>query len=255
MPRKAASPSLAEQSAAPGGALAVDRAMSLLAAFRTGDASLSLAELALRSQLYKSTALRLLSSLQHARMVQRNAEGRWAPGSEVARLAALRASAFPLESQLLPLMRSLVRHTRESLAFHVRQGTQRMCLLRVDSPQALRDHIRVGDLLPLERGAGGRVLLAFGADPTPHGRVYKTIREQGYALLHGDRVPDLAGLSAPVWQADGSLAGALTLTAPSHRMQQRFVPLLRRAARDATAALGGDLAHHGGGTGGSVSRP
>ncbi|MFY9512326.1 MAG: IclR family transcriptional regulator, partial [Rubrivivax sp.] len=36
MPRKAAQASLADDEAAPGGAAAVDRALSLLAAFRSG---------------------------------------------------------------------------------------------------------------------------------------------------------------------------------------------------------------------------
>ena len=76
MPKKAAQPSLADQQAAPGGAAAVDRALSLLAAFRAGDRALGLAELALRTQLYKSTVLRLLASLEHARLLQQLPDGR-----------------------------------------------------------------------------------------------------------------------------------------------------------------------------------
>lgn len=244
MPRKAATPSLADQSSAPGGVLAVDRALTLLSAFRSGDAALGLSDLATRTGLYKSTALRLLTSLEHARMVQRGDDGRWTPGAEVARLAALRTASSPLQALLLPLMHGLVKDTRESVAFHVRHGTQRICLLRVDSPQALRDHVRVGDVLPLQRGSGGRVLLAFGSTRPPGGEVYRSIRANGFAYLDGDRVPDLSGVSAPVWQADGTLAGALTLTAPSQRMQTRFVPLLVCAARDATERLGGDVSRY-----------
>ena len=42
MPKKAAQPSVADLQAAPGGAAAVDRALSLLCAFRAGDDGLSL---------------------------------------------------------------------------------------------------------------------------------------------------------------------------------------------------------------------
>ena len=45
------------------GVAAVERALSVLGAFRDGDASLSLHELAARTGLYKSTILRLLVSL------------------------------------------------------------------------------------------------------------------------------------------------------------------------------------------------
>lgn len=53
------------------------------------------------------------------------------------------------------------------MAFHVRQGDQRLVLFRVDSPQGLRDHVRAGDLLPLDRGAGGLVLMAYGGAKGP----------------------------------------------------------------------------------------
>jgi DNA-binding IclR family transcriptional regulator len=236
MPRKAAQPAAADLAAAPGGALAVDRALSLLAAYQTGDDALSLAQLAGRTGLYKSTALRLLASLEHARLLQRDDDGRWRLGSEVARLHAIQSAAFSLEAQLLPLMRALVLRTHESVALHVRRGEQRLCLLRVDSPQLLRDHVRVGDVLPLARGAGGRVLLAFtGAK----GKLYDQIRKAGHVVLEGDRVPDLTGISAPVWAADGTLVGALTLTAPSHRMKAALVPTLVKAAQEATRRLGG----------------
>ena len=50
-------------SAEAGGVAAVDRALLLLTAYRAGDRSLSLADLAERAGLVKSTALRLLASL------------------------------------------------------------------------------------------------------------------------------------------------------------------------------------------------
>ena len=65
MPRKSLNESVADENAAPGGVAAVDRALSVLSAFQDGDAALSLAELAERTRLYKSTVLRLLASLEH----------------------------------------------------------------------------------------------------------------------------------------------------------------------------------------------
>lgn len=236
MPKKPAQPSLADEQAAPGGAAAVDRAVSLLAAFRPGDKALGVTELAERARLYKSTVLRLLASLAHGGLVQRTPEGRWALGPEVARLAAVHASQFALEDVLLPEMRDLVQRTQESVAFHVRHGGQRLVLYRVDSPQLLRDHVRAGDLLPLDRGAGGRVLAAYAGAT---GRVYDQVRRDGYVVVSGDRVPGLVGISAPVWNAQQALAGALTLTAPEARVQPAFVEELRRSAARATERLGG----------------
>jgi DNA-binding IclR family transcriptional regulator len=236
MPRKAVQPAKAEQVPAPGGAAAVDRALSLLGAFGQGDSALALAELAARTGLYKSTALRLLASLQHARLLRRLEDGRWALGAEVARLGALHTAAFSLQALVMPSLRSLVAATGESAAFHVRQGDERVCLHRVDSPQLLRDHIGVGDVLPLQRGSGGRVLLAYSG---ARGKLYEQIRREGVVELDSDRVPGLVGISAPVFGPAAVLVGALTLTVPASRRRATFAALVRRAAQALSLDLSG----------------
>jgi DNA-binding IclR family transcriptional regulator len=241
MPRKAQTESLADSDAAPGGAAAVDRALTLLAAFRQGDVSLSLAELASRTQLYKSTVLRLLASLEHARLIQRLDDGSYGLGSEVARLNAVYAASFSLERVVLPVLRALVAATRESAAYHVVQGDARLCLYRVDSPHPVRDHIKAGDVLPLQRGTGGRVLSAFSAQRTglsaKDKALYARIREEGYLSAQGDRLAGVAGISAPVFKADGSLAAALTLTMPTERYNERHV----QKVLEATHKLSGQV--------------
>jgi DNA-binding IclR family transcriptional regulator len=242
MPRKAQTESVADTHAAPGGAAAVDRALSLLSAFRAGDISLGLGELAERTQLYKSTVLRLLASLEHARLVQKLVDGRYALGAEVARLHGVYAASFSLDRVVLPVLRELVAATGESAAYHVRQGEARLCLYRVDSPHPIRDHIKAGDLLPADRGTGARILIAFGAGQVRAGsqkdhQLYARIREQGYHAAVGDRLAEVAGISAPVFGADGSLAGALTLTMPSHRYSERHVKPVLEAARRLTGQV------------------
>src|SRR5215204_585941 len=96
MPRYPAVPP-ARSSADAGGVAAVDRALMLLAAFRAGDRSLALPELAARTSLVKSTVLRLLASLQHFGLVQRLEDGRYGLGSEVARLQSIYTASFSLE--------------------------------------------------------------------------------------------------------------------------------------------------------------
>ena len=227
MPRKSSTPSLADEQAAPGGAAAVDRALSVLSAFRSGDKALSVTELADRTKLYKSTVLRLLASLAHGGLMRKTTDGLWSLGPEVSRLAAVYTASFSLEDVVLPVMRQLVAKTGESVALHIKQGDQRLCLFRVDSPQLLRDHVKAGDVLPLDRGAGGRVLMAFSG---AKGKVYDRIRKEGFIHSTGDRVPGLVGVSAPVWKGEGQLVGALTLTVPENRFKDEFVNDLRASA-------------------------
>lgn len=235
LPRKALEPSLADENSAPGGVAAVDRALSLLSAFERGESTLSLTDLAARTKLYKSTALRLLASLEHAGFVVRKGDGAYGLGPEVARLHGIFTGSFSLESEVMPALRNLVDTTQESAAFHVRQGEQRLCLYRVDSPHLVRDHTKAGDLLPMDRGSGGRVLCAFGG---AKGAMYDAIRKQGYAELDGDRVKDLTGISAPVFGADGELVGAVTLTMPTSRRKPGFQLAVRKAAARLSARLG-----------------
>ncbi|QHE88380.1 IclR family transcriptional regulator [Hydrogenophaga sp. BPS33] len=248
MPRKAQTPSLADANAATGGTAAVDRALSLLAAFRADDAALSLADLAARTQLHKSTALRLIASLEHARLLQRLDDGRYALGGEVARLHGIYAATFSLDRVVMPVLRQLVAATGESAAYHVRQGQvpnqTRLCLYRVDSPHPVRDHLRAGDVLPLHKGTGGRVLSAFGAGddsrkPTlADKRTHARIREEGFMTSVGDRLAEVAGVSAPVFHADGTIAAALTLTMPAHRYDERHVGKVLAAARQLSGRVG-----------------
>ena len=248
MPRKAQTPSVADANAATGGTAAVDRALSLLGAFRADDAALSLAELAERTQLHKSTALRLLASLEHAHLLQRLDDGRYGLGGEVVRLHGIYAASFSLDRLVMPVLRQLVAATGESAAYHVRQGQvpnqTRLCLYRVDSPHPVRDHIRAGDVLPLHKGTGGRVLSAFGAGddsrkPTQADkRIYAQIRADGFMTSVGDRLAEVAGISAPVFHVNGSIAASVTLTMPAHRFEERHVSAVLKAARQLSGRVG-----------------
>jgi DNA-binding IclR family transcriptional regulator len=234
MPRYLAR-ALPKASAAAGGVVAVDKALMLLTAFREGDRSITLAELAKRTQLAKSTALRLLSSLMHSGLVQKSGERGYLLGRETARLYGIYIGSFSLDAAVLPPLRALVERTKESAAFHVRQGDRRLTLYRVDSLQPLRDHGRAGDVFPLDRGSGGRVILAFSG---AKGAIYDAIRRDGFADLIGDRTPELAGISAPVFRAGKELVGAVTLTVPTVRHNRKHAKAVVEAARAISAALG-----------------
>jgi DNA-binding IclR family transcriptional regulator len=236
MPRRSAIPALADQNAAEGGIVTLDRALSLLAAFSSSTPVLSLGELAEKTQIYKSTALRMLASLEHANLVNRLPDGRYALGSEVERLHRVFAGSFSLETVVMPVLRGLVDKTKESAAFYVRQGEQRLCLYRVHSPRPVRDHMQPGDLLPLDRGAGGRVLLAFSG---AKGAIYAKIRRERIVVLVGDRVPELAGIGVPVFGAEGELVGALTLTMPADRLDRQDAQFVSQAGRRITRLLSG----------------
>ncbi|VCU69394.1 Pectin degradation repressor protein KdgR [Pigmentiphaga humi] len=235
MPRKARIDSIADEQSSPHGVAAVDRALTLLAAYRQGDCALSLSELAARTRLYPSTVSRLLSSLMHARLIERLEDGRYGLGLEVMRLYSVFSASFSMGRVVMPALTLLVEQSGESAAFHVAHGDHRLCLYRVDSPHPVRDHTRAGELLPLHQGSGGRVLTAYAetmpADTSAEDQaLYEQIRQRGYFGAINDRLNGVAGISAPVFKSDGSLAGAVTLTMPSDRYDDRYIPMVRAAA-------------------------
>jgi DNA-binding IclR family transcriptional regulator len=250
MPRKSAIPSLSERDASPGGVAAVDRALSLLAVFRAGEEPLSLAALAERTGLHKSTALRLLASLEHAMLIERLADGRYALGRGIVRLHHVHQASSSLERVVMPALRELVAATGESAALHALWGSaaqaHRISLFRVDSPQPIRDHYKVGDIIPLSGGTGARVLIAFSAESIRANSHFDSqdlaqIRQQGYSALCGDRDPEVAGISAPVFKKEAGsavLVGALVLTMPASRYDERHTAVVVRTARELSTALG-----------------
>ena len=58
-------------------------------------------------------------------------------------------------------------------------------------------------------------------------------------MTRGDRVAELAGVSAPAFGAQGELVGAVTLTMPVQRLVASHSAAVQAAAREVTKALGG----------------
>lgn len=222
--------------AAQGGVAAVDRALLVLLTFGPGDRSLSLQELADRTGMVKSTLLRMMASLQHFELVRRLDDGSYSLGPTVARLYGNYTSSFSLDSVVPQALTRLVEKTQESASFHVRQGAHRLVLFRVNSPQPLSDQSRAGDLFPLDKGAGGHVIRAFSGATGP---VYDQIRKTRVYGAISDRVPELAGISAPVFEAGHRLVGAVTLTMPRSRYREALADDVRACADDLTRRLGG----------------
>jgi len=227
--------------ASPSGVEVLDRAFAILSAFRPDDPPLTLAELAQRTGLYKSTLLRLAGALVHHRFLDRLGDGRFRLGSAPFTLGAVYQSALNLGDVLLPLMWDLNRELGEAVSFHVREGDHRVCLYRIKSRFAIRPEVRQGDVQSLDRGAGGRILMAFtGAEGAP----YDAIRREYTYVSVGERDPETSGVSAPVFGVRQTLLGALGIVGPVTRLGRAELEALRprllSAAARASDQLGGD---------------
>lgn len=226
---------------APAGVAAVDRALAIVQAIASQPEPWSLAKLSAATDLYKSTILRLLGSLENARYVTRLKDGNYTLGPAIFRLGLSYEQAHPLREIVVPVLESLVKNGTESASLHIRHNaTSRVCLVRVDSNHSTLDRIQAGDILPLDRGAAGRLLAAFDGEETAAAR---QLRENCFALSVGERDPACAGVACPVFGPDGAVKGVLSLSGPRERFTPaaitRMRELLLAAAGAVTQTLGG----------------
>jgi DNA-binding IclR family transcriptional regulator len=214
------------------GVRAVDRALVLLRAFRDDDGPLPLTELSRRAGLNMTTALRLLGTLEGHGFIKRLPSGGYMLGATLLLLGDVFKRSLRLEHHVMPALERLRAESRESAAFFVREGDQRRCVFRLDSPQIVRDIAHVGEAQPLGRGAHGRSLMALEtATRLP-------------VVTRGERLPQIAAIACPVLNAAGEVAGSIGISVPLYRFDAETealcAPLVMREAIAMTRDLGGD---------------
>lgn len=223
------------------GVAAVNRALSLLAAFSKEQRSFTLTQLSEHTGLYKSTVLRLAESLEAAGYLYRDREGIYTLGPAPLRLAALYRSSLHPSEFVMPALRELSRVTGESAALYTRAGNKRLCAYRISSPRAISDNVQQDELLPLDKGAGGHVLQAFAGEA---GERYDAIRSSGYCLTLGERDQETAAMACPIFGVEQKLEGALSVSGPLHRFTPEAVHTIHQhlmaTAAKVTMHFGGD---------------
>jgi len=223
-----------------GGVVAVTRALTLMEAFEVGEPSLTLAELSRRAAMHKTTALRLARTLALSQYMVQTDDGQWRLGPAAGWLGARYQAGFDVNNVVEPALHELVKETGESASFYVREGDIRSCVARVEGPQSVRHNVRIGERLPLNKGAPGRVILAFSGAA---GEPYESIRERGYHISLGEREAEVASVAAPVFRLNWRLLGSICISGPSSRLTkaklEKHAKKVIRAANQLSYALAG----------------
>lgn len=241
--------------------LAVERAITVLDALSDGSAELGTNEVARRTGINASTVSRLLATLAHARLVEHvPATGRYRLGPRLLQLGTLVLGRLDLRDVARPHLQELVRSTGMTATLSAPGEHDAVTVDFVQSDATVQSVARVGRPSVGHATAAGKVLLAFSdAEPSPgplEAHTPKTITDrsrldaelarvarQGYAEAAGEREEDLNAIAAPVFDANGELAGIVGLQGPASRfgreaMREAVEPLLA-AARAMSTGLGG----------------
>jgi DNA-binding IclR family transcriptional regulator len=222
-----------------GGVIAVTRALLIMEAFRIGERHLTLAELSRRTGLHNTTVLRLARTLALAGYMVQREEGEWRLGPAAGWLGARYQAGFDINNVVEPTLRELSQATQESASFYVREGDERACIARVEGPQSVRHHVRIGMRLPLNLGAPGRVILAFSGEA---GAVYEDIRRKGFHVSMGEREAQVSSVAAPVFGLNWRLLGSMCISGPTLRLTEALLTKHAQTVMDAANRLSYALA-------------
>ncbi len=222
------------------GVAAVERALSILDCFETGQDSLTLKELSEKTGLYKSTILRLAVSLETYGYLRRREDGNFQLGPTLWRLGALYRNRFDVAVHVRPVLKRLSDATLESASFYVQDGDARICLMRHNSSQAIRHHLEEGARLPLNQGAAGHLILAYSGGEDPKA---SEIKAKGFAVSLGERDPDTASIAVPVLGRGGDFLGALVISGLHRRFdeaaREKAIGLAQEEARQLAQVISG----------------
>lgn len=236
---------------------AVGRALAIFDAYDNDHLSLSLQEIAERIKMPKTTAFRLVNTLERAGFLIRLDNQQYCLSLKLARLGGLVRSTLSIREIARPVMLQVNEQTTETITLNAIVGNDRMVLEVVDTPAPLMSMARPGQHMPLLTGAASRIMMAYmepaelervlqaNADPTLDRaaleRELARYQRQGCALTRGQRVPGLTAIAVPIFDLQGKVRHSLALTGPSVRIDPKdheLADIMIAAGHDVSNRLG-----------------
>jgi DNA-binding IclR family transcriptional regulator len=209
------------------GTRTVERALTLLAEVAEGGGTLS--QLARAAELSPSTASRLLGTLVQRELVRRDEHGRYHAGPRLRQLAAATLREDPLYELAGPHLEALARETGETANLAIAADEDQIVYLRqVVSRKVVQTAGWAGRTVPRRGTAVGDALRG-------------ALDGSGYVARVGAVEPDVTSIAAPVYRADGGIAGALSVLAPSYRVPRHRIDAFGRVVAGHAAELSRSL--------------
>jgi len=236
---------------------AVQRAVGLLKAIAEAPAPPTAPELAERCRLNRSTAWRILQTLEDEGLLDRDPQTkRYSAGYELTRLAA--SADESLLRAARPHLAELASHTGETVSLAVPRRRQLVYVEQIQAPHVMAADW-LGRAVPLHATSTGKALLAWLpaseldellseplasfteatiTDPARLGEELDEVRRLGYAVSRGELEPSLWGVSAAVLGRGRRPIAVVSVWGAERRVLDSGIDGLG----DATAATAGTLA-------------
>jgi DNA-binding IclR family transcriptional regulator len=240
------------------------RAVAILECFRPDQPQVGISEIARQLRMSRSTVGRIVTNLHALGVLSQDAVSRrYMMGSKVLAWSAAYVGQWDVVNAARPALAELHRITCETVSIYVRDGTERVCIEHIESPERVRVVIRRGERMPLHAGSSGKALLAYApeslvkqvlAKPLPRMtdrtitsrkellKELEAIRARGYATSHGERFEDALGLAAPIFDSTGWVVAVLNVAGPNYRFTDasvaKYAPKVIQLADQVSLALG-----------------
>ncbi|TMC70844.1 MAG: IclR family transcriptional regulator [Chloroflexi bacterium] len=241
----------------------VDRAVAILDLLAR-DGLRAGAEVARDLGVHRSTALRLLGTLERHGLVERDSRtAKYRLGHRLPQLASVVTGEFDLRFAARPVCERLAAALGETVTLDVLDADEIVPIEQASGSTSVVSVNWLGSRTPIHCTASGKVILAFAppdvrqrllARPlerrTPHTIVDRgeledqltAAVEAGFARTYQELEVGLDAIAAPVRSAEGAVVGAIDVSGPAHRLQEgdrpELVDLTREAAADLSRRLG-----------------
>ncbi|HEY0831106.1 MAG TPA: IclR family transcriptional regulator [Candidatus Dormibacteraeota bacterium] len=244
----------------------VERAIAILDLLAQRDWSTG-AEVARGLQVHRSTALRLLATLERHALVERDLRtARYRLGRRLPQLASVVTGEFDLRYVARPVCEHLAGATGDTATLDVLVGDVIVPIEQATASTSVVSVNWLGRRTPVHCTASGKAILAFGpvavrerllarpleqvtprtiTDRSQLEAELEDARRSGIARTHEELEPGLDALAAPVFGADGEVVAALDVSGPSHRLRAGNRPELDRLTIESAADLSRRLGFRG----------
>jgi DNA-binding IclR family transcriptional regulator len=239
----------------------IDRAATLLDLIAASDKSVPLKVLAIDAELHPSSAFRILASLTTHGFVERDEAGRYRLGRRLLQLGGRVQAHVSLREDARPIMEALRDSLQETINLTVRDGNEVVYVERAISNQRMmRVEQVIGSRAPLHVTAVGKLFLGEESDEgfesytretgltafTPRTITQpESLREEcvrsveaQYAVDSEEAEPGVSCVAVPVRDHSGRIVAAISVSAPTSRHEDGWVPHLQKAGLDLSNRLG-----------------
>ncbi len=220
---------------------AVDRAARILQLLRSSARSMTIAEVAEATGWHKSSVHKLLVTLSHHGLLDRNeTTKRYSLGIALINYGQYVLKNLDVASATKTFLKRLAEYSGETANYCVLRGKQMLIVDSIESKGDLRVVPPIGTVNSVTTKSNGKAVLAFLpesemseiikseglpaltknsiTEPDAFLRELAAIRKRGYATDLEEFREGISAVSAPVFNSTGQVVGTLSLVAPAFRM-------------------------------------